>query len=790
MNRKLVYCLVLLLLCLAFEGMAQTYFLKDYKAETKHKASSLFPNGDPDDDHPDYHVEEGLTLPPLQAKTSTGEEWLYFRDATRIVDVVVSDQYIWSASHNGGLVRTDRASGTSMSFNDWTTQTWNYGQISDLLVDRNGGLWMATNLGIDYFDGVKWKHYRPGNDFELENLRWIGVDALAEDNDGNIWASGNDYIVFFDGENWYEQPFSAYQEIIQVGQDGGVWTISEDRHLMRWEAGTWDKITAIDNELISDYSINNFAVTKEGEVWLVAYYYDNKLKDMVVDLIRWNEDREMQIYHSRNGTTPADFYKVQLDAVGDLWFMATDCGGVFKWEKGDFVAWEHNELYECGSIVMEDETVWAYRNGQIREINTRKREIVANHIVTNAFLYNASNMLIDEENTKWFSSGHGYLVSLKGNEWTVDGLLTLPIEERRIHQMILAKQKGGVWLRMWSPSGSIYHYDGTDWTFIVEQPNDKDHTFIYEDEEGHLWVSNGMTLRKRINNEWKDYEVPAIEFVNHGIWSEELFTDMITDQQGQMWAITNSKRLFKYNPSTDAWDYILTLDEENALKGESFCYGYDPAILYTDNKGNLWANGERFLARYDGSNWEYFSDNTIDMACGIRAIVEDREGVLWIVRTHESVVKYDGETWEEVTPLNSGLQGNYIRTVNMDVEGNLWFLAQGGMSVYQTGGGKSIDNSFNNGLIDNPILVEYLDIYPNPLTNGTPLTIDFAMRETARGRIVIYNSVGQEVYRQQEGIIARGSHRLTMEGTLGSGVYFLLIQTDGGRLNKTFVVHE
>ncbi len=60
--------------------------------------------------------------------------------------------------------------------------------ICGLLVDRRGWLWVATDNGLDVYNGRRWRHIG-----SLDGLIWHDVvrNALAEDGDGNIWIGTN-----------------------------------------------------------------------------------------------------------------------------------------------------------------------------------------------------------------------------------------------------------------------------------------------------------------------------------------------------------------------------------------------------------------------------------------------------------------------------------------------------------------------------------------------------------------------------------------------------------------------
>ncbi len=133
---------------------------------------------------------------------------------------------------------------------------------------------------------------------------------------------------------------------------------------------------------------------------------------------------------------------------------------------------------------------------------------------------------------------------------------------------------------------------------------------------------------------------------------------------------------------------------EFALKPPTTLYAI--YTIYKDGKGNIWfGTGNSGLCRYDGKtvNWLYESHLTSTPgggSFGIRSIIEDRDGKLWICNTKNRYV---------VSPTNSPTHGLidyqtepgtgslksvvgdellYFQSVVRGKEGDLWMMPWGG----------------------------------------------------------------------------------------------------------------
>ncbi|MEP4890892.1 MAG: EAL domain-containing protein [Aliiglaciecola sp.] len=65
-----------------------------------------------------------------------------------------------------------------------TVQGLSQDTINDLLIDSSGFLWVATQAGLNRFDGYRVQHF-DGNEMQLAD---ISIDVIFEDNNQNIWV--------------------------------------------------------------------------------------------------------------------------------------------------------------------------------------------------------------------------------------------------------------------------------------------------------------------------------------------------------------------------------------------------------------------------------------------------------------------------------------------------------------------------------------------------------------------------------------------------------------------------
>jgi len=95
-----------------------------------------------------------------------------------------------------------------------------------------------------------------------------------------------------------------------------------------------------------------------------------------------------------------------------------------------------------------------------------------------------------------------------------------------------------------------------------------------------------------------------------------------------------------------------------------------------DNQGVLWVGSDQGLTRFDGNNWEIYTDSLVNthIICAAR----DKQGSLWFGTVSDAAYKYTGEEWQKITPVIKDLRPNVtIKDIFVDKQGDIWFAVTG-----------------------------------------------------------------------------------------------------------------
>ena len=100
-----------------------------------------------------------------------------------------------------------------------------------------------------------------------------------------------------------------------------------------------------------------------------------------------------------------------------------------------------------------------------------------------------------------------------------------------------------------------------------------------------------------------------------------------------------------------------------------------------DREGVLWLGiWHGGVSRFDGKDWKTYTTEDGLVHNDIHAIIQDREGALWF-GTAGGVGRFDGKDWISYR-VENGLADNLVRAIIQDREGAIWFGTEGGVSHF------------------------------------------------------------------------------------------------------------
>ena len=186
---------------------------------------------------------------------------------------------------------------------------------------------------------------------------------------------------------------------------------------------------------------------------------------------------------------------------------------------------------------------------------------------------------------------------------------------------------------------------------------------VAQDSAGGLWVafnSRGIAY-------WQSNAATT-----YGIGTSSNAWTVLVDRHQQVWAGTRGEGLFRFIAN-----YFQPVVEAQKIGREIF-------VLVEDRTGKIWAGGENGLGSFDGTNWNLFTTHDGLPASAVRALAEDRQGILWIGTERDGLFQLrDGKISPAHAPVND------ISCLLADGGGALWAGTSGhGLARLENGSWK------------------------------------------------------------------------------------------------------
>lgn len=201
----------------------------------------------------------------------------------------------------------------------------------------------------------------------------------------------------------------------------------------------------------------------------------------------------------------------------------------------------------------------------------------------------------------------------------------------------------------------------------------------YEDKKGNLWF--GTTAKGAVRFDGKTL---AWFSTQDGLPST-VVTSFAEDKDGNMWMGTH-EGICRFDGRT-----ITRMGSDEGLPAvdpsQSSALPAGGGGVRADRDGNLWANMNHGVYRFDGNKFVEFKVPFVQKETSSYAIfngrpamkLHDREGNLWFGTDGYGAFKFDGKTFTHFDK-EDGLCSNTVNRILQDRQGNIWFAC---MQSYQ-----------------------------------------------------------------------------------------------------------
>jgi ligand-binding sensor domain-containing protein len=487
--------------------------------------------------------------------------------------------------------------------------------VYTIFQDSKGNLWTGGYGGLSKFDGKSFTNYSPKNG--LAN-HW--VTSITEDNDGNIWIGTISGLSKFDGNSF--STFTKkhglagdYVNSLTKDKNGNIW-IATTEGITLYDGKSFSTLTTKNGLSANDVSL--IYADKSGNIWLNA---NNELSKIVF-LNKSHQDKSFDNYYFVNGVYDSSVTSITEDGEGNMW-LATN-SGVVKFDGVNAQTFTTKDGLNDNAIqaVVKDEhsnNIWVGTSKGLNKISEDGR-VTSLHVSEVQNGNKVGKLFVDEEGNLWLGTQNG-LYRFRDPSFSTfsekDGLKNPFIFP------IFRDGKKNLWVGTYEEG--FYRYNGREFKNFSEKDGliGTKMNAGAEDRDGNIWMGTNKGVSVYDGVRFKNFHGKK-----DGLFSDQV-TAIIQDRKGRVWLGGN-------NGGT-IWNGNKFRTFELESEGQNFDVWYE----FEDSKGNIWFGTYLGgLFRYDGKNYENYSDKLKLKSKTYLAISEDKDGILYF-GSFDGVYVYD-----------------------------------------------------------------------------------------------------------------------------------------------------
>lgn len=529
--------------------------------------------------------------------------------------------------------------------------------VVDITQDKNGYIWIATEAGLNRFNG---------NDFTIYNKSNSGLSSnelntlLADPKEDKIWiGTQRDGLCYFDHATETISRLKVKgmltSDITQLlpAHDGGIWIVHYHLGIDHYNPKS-EKFTTYSTENVKGLSGCNWVAADDGNGNLYVGHTAEGLS--ILSLKNRTACNFRHDPNNPNSIPGNEVRSICIDRNKNIW-IGTDKGlALFNPQNKQFTTFQH-----------ETENPNSLLPGTVMNIKELK----------NGDLWIATNM------------GGVSILSLK------DKTLTSPAQTQ--FQNIISSEDG---YGLSGPFARCIHQDtfGNTWIgnyrsgldFISYQ-SDLFKTLNYVGEiqgrmkhkqvwglcmghDGRIWIGG--------ENELAVYEKGnGVKIVLLPVPQTHLQTyiaSIYEDSRHRIWLGTNEIGAFVYNPANGSFKHT---EANGGTITEVNCF-------YEDLNNKLWLGGKNGLFSFSDSKQEFILEKELTQQLPdvmVRSILKDKKGKLWVGTFGKGITIFDKEgkfTANFVT--DSGFPSNAVNSMIQDSRGRIWVATREGIVLFPT----------------------------------------------------------------------------------------------------------
>ncbi|MDR0895947.1 MAG: response regulator [Prevotellaceae bacterium] len=585
--------------------------------------------------------------------------------------------------------------------------------INQIYQDEQGFIWIATEYGLNKFDGLHFTDYKQlaGNTTALKSNY---VRTLGEDSHHNLLVGCIDGLMRYDAayNTFREIPMlrggkRVYPHVVQMQRlhNGELWMVTSGQGIFRLDEERQEALSL--DSLMEQIETNFLSCIYEDNyhaVWIGTE--DNGLVRYPLDT------RQVQLFQTPM-LTDNFVTAINADRYGNL--LIGTRKGVARYDRtrGAFVSLKYadgkdsNLSVYCMASVGEQLVIGT--DGQGLKSYNRTTDRIDNYLINTAPIDYAVGkihaVMEDRDKNIWlglFQKGIALIPHQKA-----------PFEyygERSQHynpigqgcvMSIYQDSKRNLWVgsdneglfQLDTQGRRVHHYQPLNTSTSVANTI----LCMYEDSEGNFWLGSYTRGPARMNRSNGVCDYPL------ALASEKIFS-ITEDRRKNLYIATLGAGIYRYNLITrELKHYESSRDETGDLHRNELPNDY-VNYIYCDSEGMIWLAHYRGISCFDPvseSFINYHDLNTLFEGSIGYVVQEDYAGTIWAGTTN-GLYSFDKQTGEiHNYTVADGLPDPIICGICEDRQHNLWISTYKGISCFDRTHNRFVNYYTADGLQDN-----------------------------------------------------------------------------------------
>lgn len=563
--------------------------------------------------------------------------------------------------------------------------------INKITQDANGFIWIATEDGLNKFDGWSFTSY-----FYKENdstsINNNCAQSFLNDSKGRLWIGTKKGLQYY-------SPYTDSFRRIHFPDDNtpSVLCITELKNGEIWIATAGYGIYSIDSKTMK--AIPQTQINDVCSTTFTHYIYEDSFSRLWIALpnarlARLSSDQQnIEIYPVQN--VPSDkIYTMLEDNDKQLW-VATSTQ-IYKWNETHrtFIQFKNQDN---APLVIRGLTythkgellVNTFGNGvlQIDPVNKVLRPYASNEIPS---YDNIFALMEDRNDNLWIGCYQNGLLKLSNTPTSFKFIeLKSLSNENNVISTIYTDREHQVWLGINKEGIIRLNSNGVP---TSSYPISESILSLYEDKKGNFYA--GSLYHSPIYFDKKNgikQQIPELK--------DQIITSFAEGKDNNLYLATLGNGIIRYNQRTQNYHFI---NDTTRLKTSMRLANNWVKTILCDSEGLIWAGHYMGINCYDPRKNEI-----LKLPCGktllpyiCNTLLEDNRGHIWI-GTDNALYEYNKQTGElKHYGAKDGILSNVICGLGKGSNGTIWCSTFNGICCLDPISQKVTNYFFGNGLVD------------------------------------------------------------------------------------------